>query len=87
MGKKQRTRKARKQSPTAIDAASAASELHPESRDILTVEQAADYLQLSRATLFKLMKEQRLPHAKLGGSIRFSKAQLLGWVEAHAARR
>jgi excisionase family DNA binding protein len=53
--------------------------------DILTVEQAAHYLQISRSALYKLIEAGRIPHRRIGGeqkgSIRFSKRQLLDWVE------
>lgn len=50
-------------------------------RDILTVEQAAEFLQLSRAGVYKLLKRGDIPAARVLDRWRFSRRQLLAWIE------
>lgn len=42
-------------------------------REILTVKQVADYLQISQKSVYKLVKEGKLPAAKVLNKIRFNK--------------
>ncbi len=84
MGKKRASGQAQRKQRDKTALAARDGEPRPESRDILTVEQAADYLQVSRATVFKLVREQGLPAAKIGGSVRFARAQLLEWLIAQS---
>lgn len=43
---------------------------------ILTPEQAADHLQVSRRTVYTLLRQGKLPGKKIGGSWRLSTAAL-----------
>ena len=52
-----------------------------ENDDWLTVEQAGDYLQVSRPTIFRWMKQGLLSFYKIGGATRFSKEGLDAVVE------
>jgi excisionase family DNA binding protein len=52
--------------------------------DILTVEEAAAYLRIKRSTVYKWVHEGKIPHHKVGGSIRFSRRLLLEWIENNA---
>jgi len=45
-------------------------------QEILDVSAAAKYLHITRATLYKLAKEKRIPGLKIGGQWRFSKERL-----------
>jgi excisionase family DNA binding protein len=36
-------------------------------RQVFTVEETADYLRVSRSTIYRLMREHTLPFAKVGG--------------------
>ncbi len=45
-------------------------------KEILDVGAAADYLHITRATLYKLAKEKKIPGLKIGGQWRFSKDRL-----------
>jgi excisionase family DNA binding protein len=49
--------------------------------DILTIDQAADYLQLSRASIYRLINESDIPGKRIGERYRFSRRQLLEWIE------
>ena len=48
--------------------------------DVLTSEQAADYLQLGISTLKRMAREDRIPAAKAGRQWRFRKAELDEWL-------
>ncbi|HTF22054.1 MAG TPA: helix-turn-helix domain-containing protein [Chryseolinea sp.] len=51
------------------------------SRDILTVEQASDFLGLSLSSLYKHTSSRRLPHYKpTNGKIYFRRAELETWI-------
>ncbi|MCL6584464.1 MAG: helix-turn-helix domain-containing protein [bacterium] len=43
---------------------------------LLTAEQATEYLQISRRTLFRLIKNGKLRALKVGNAYRFKKAEL-----------
>jgi excisionase family DNA binding protein len=45
-------------------------------KEILDVAAAAKYLRITRATLYKLAKEKKVPGLKIGGQWRFSKDRL-----------
>jgi len=44
--------------------------------EIMTVEQVADYLQLNKLTIYKYLREGRLPASKLGKSYRIRKSDV-----------
>jgi excisionase family DNA binding protein len=43
---------------------------------ILTADEVADYLKLSKITVYKLAKDGSLPGFRVGGSWRFSKSNI-----------
>lgn len=49
--------------------------------DMLTVQQAADFLQVSKNTMYTWCNTGELPSFKAGNTRRIRKAQLLGWLE------
>jgi excisionase family DNA binding protein len=50
-------------------------ELNSES-SILTADEVAEYLKLSKITVYKLAKDGSLPGFRVGGSWRFSKSNI-----------
>jgi excisionase family DNA binding protein len=52
-----------------------------EDHDILTVDEAAAFLRLSRAAIYKLLKQGDIPAAKVLDRWRFSRRQLHSWIE------
>jgi len=48
--------------------------------DILTLTQAAAYLQVSERTILRALKEGRMPGRQVGSQWRFDREQLRGWV-------
>ncbi|MBK9187702.1 MAG: helix-turn-helix domain-containing protein [Phycisphaerales bacterium] len=49
--------------------------------DVMTVEQLADYLQISRSTLYKLAQEGKVPGQKVGKHWRFRKDAIDRWLD------
>ena len=47
---------------------------------LMTIKQAAEYLNISHHTLYKLLEKKEVPAAKVGGSWRFSPEMLDEWV-------
>lgn len=45
--------------------------------DVLTVEQAAEYLQTSKVTIWRWLSDGRLPGAKIGGRWRILKSEII----------
>jgi len=52
------------------------------SGEILTLSQAADYLQFSEAEVLRLVEEQALPARRLGNEWRFLKTAIQDWLRA-----
>lgn len=53
----------------------------------LTIEQIADYLQVSKEKIYKLCQRKRMPAYKVGGQWRFSKKTVDQWVESLSNQR
>jgi|DewCreStandDraft_1066081.scaffolds.fasta_scaffold01933_4 excisionase family DNA binding protein len=49
--------------------------------ELLTAQEASNYLKISVRTLYKHIKEQRIPAFKLGRSWRFLKSELDNWLK------
>ena len=45
-------------------------------REVLTTKQVCDYLQITRLTLYKLIKEKKIRCNKLGKNYRFLKSDI-----------
>lgn len=48
--------------------------------DILTLEQATDFLRVSEKTLIKLLREEHVPARKIGREWRFNRQALINWI-------
>ena len=48
--------------------------------EILTANEAADYLKINVRTIYRLIREGRIPGRKVGGSWRFRKDILDDWL-------
>jgi len=48
-------------------------------RSILTVHELADYLRVHRATIYRLLKENRIPAFRVGSDWRFSQQAIVDW--------
>jgi len=54
--------------------------------DLMTVEQVADYLQLNKLTVYKYIRDGRLPAARLGKAYRIRLADVDAFLEAQMSR-
>jgi excisionase family DNA binding protein len=52
-----------------------------ESREVMNVRQASQYLGISPDTLYKYVSEERIPAFKLGNRWKFKKTMLDRWME------
>lgn len=56
---------------------------HPQAtRDILTIEEAAELLGVSIKTFIKVLHTEEVPARKIGREWKFSRAALIAWVGA-----
>lgn len=53
----------------------------PGASDIMTIGEVADYLKVTERTIYRLAAAKRLPAFKVGGSWRFSKADIDSWIK------
>lgn len=51
-----------------------------ENKEILTIAEAAEYLQMGKRSIYKLVKEKKIPHKKVLNKFRFVKDDLRNWV-------
>jgi len=47
---------------------------------ILTIKQVADYLKVTERTIYRLAAAKQIPAFKVGGSWRFSRADIDSWI-------
>ena len=48
--------------------------------DLLSFKQACEYLGFSRTFMYKLCREKKIPHVKLGRRLIFRKSDLFYWL-------
>jgi len=51
--------------------------------DIMTIDALAEYLKISKSTLYKLVQDGKLPGQKVGKRWRFHKEAIDGWLKQH----
>lgn len=51
-------------------------------KDILNLDEACEFLNVSERTLIKLLREEHLPARKIGREWRFGKQALINWISA-----
>lgn len=51
------------------------------SGDVLTIEELSAYLKIPKSTLYKLVREGKIPSQKIGRHWRFRKAAIDLWLE------
>jgi excisionase family DNA binding protein len=52
--------------------------------EILTIKQVADYLKVTERTIYRLAAAKQIPAFKVGGSWRFSSADIDSWIRQQA---
>jgi excisionase family DNA binding protein len=50
-------------------------------REILTADEAADYLRLKPKTVYNMARQGTIPHIRFGRSVRFRRSVLVAWLE------
>lgn len=53
---------------------------------LLNADEAAQLLHVPRSTLYELVRSRRLPHVRVGRSLRFTRVHLAGWVDENTFR-
>jgi len=56
-----------------------------DSREVMNIRQASQYLGVSPDTLYKYVSEERIPAFKLGNRWRFKKTLLDAWMEQQSS--
>ena len=56
-----------------------------DSREVMNIRQASQYLGVSPDTLYKYVGEQKIPAFKLGNRWRFKKSKLDEWMEQQSS--
>jgi excisionase family DNA binding protein len=51
------------------------------SGDVLTIEELSVYLKISKSTLYKLVREGKIPSQKIGRHWRFRKVAIDRWLD------
>lgn len=51
------------------------------SNDIMTIDELAEYLKISKSTLYKLAVENKVPGQKIGKRWRFRKVAIDRWLD------
>jgi excisionase family DNA binding protein len=57
-----------------------------DSREVMNIRQASQYLGVSPDTLYKYVGEQKIPAFKLGNRWRFKKSKLDQWMEEKSSQ-
>ena len=57
---------------------------HDEKDALLDVAQLADYLNVSQAWVYDRIRDNEIPHSKLGKYLRFKKRDIDKWIEAQS---
>jgi excisionase family DNA binding protein len=55
--------------------------------EIMTADELAAYLRVSRATVIRLLKRRNLPGFRVGVDYRFRRADIDEWIEAREKAR
>jgi len=56
-------------------------ESSPGTGGIMTIGEVAEYLKVTERTIYRLAGSKQIPAFKVGGSWRFSKAGIDGWIK------
>lgn len=55
--------------------------------EMMTVKELARYLKINEKTIYKLLKNGNIPASKIGGTWRFKKSIIEGWLEKEHKER
>lgn len=54
----------------------------PDLPAILTIEELCEHLRCHRATVYRMIKQRRIPYFKIGADYRFVREHILEWEQA-----
>ena len=54
-------------------------------KDIFTIKEVAEYLQVTERTLYRLAQQKKIPAFKVGNAWRFRREDLDRWIETQTA--
>lgn len=54
--------------------------------NLLTIEEAAKYLGISKLTLYGWVSARKLSHVKIGRLVKFKQTQLDAWIDQHTIK-
>ena len=57
----------------------------PHEGEILTIKQVAEYLKVTERTIYRLAAVKKIPAFKVGGTWRFSRAEIDGWIKQQSS--
>ena len=57
----------------------------PADNAIMTIGEVADYLKVTERTIYRLAGAKKIPSFKVGGSWRFSKADIDRWIREQSS--
>ena len=52
----------------------------------MTVKETADYIGISRGTVYNMVKANQIPHVKIGGKILFHRETIDKWLATPTAK-
>ena len=52
--------------------------------EIMTIREVAEYLKVNERTIYRLLAAKKLPAFKVGGSWRFRRADIDGWIASQS---
>lgn len=53
--------------------------------EILTIKQVAEYLKVTERTIYRLAAAKKIPAFKVGGTWRFSRADIDNWIKQQSS--
>ncbi|MEW5992801.1 MAG: helix-turn-helix domain-containing protein [Pseudomonadota bacterium] len=53
--------------------------------EILTIREVADYLKVTERTIYRLAGAKKIPAFKVGGTWRFSRAEIDQWIKLQSS--
>ncbi len=56
----------------------------PDYPEIMTIDQAAEYLQLHKQVVYRHVRQGTIPASRIGATIRFKKSVIDAWLEDSA---
>lgn len=57
----------------------------PHEGEILTIKQVAEYLKVTERTIYRLAAAKKIPAFKVGGTWRFSRADIDSWIKRQSS--